>query len=54
MEKLDTRIDLGFNAKRIKNKILEAAKKARNEEELKIKVEGLIQELITKFFTKGE
>ncbi len=54
MEKRNNRLDLGFDAKRIKNKIKEFARRAQNEEELKIKVEGLIQELITKFFEKGE
>ena len=54
MVKPDKRLDLGFDAKRISKRIKETAKKARNEEELKIKVEGLIQELIAKFFEKGE
>ena len=47
-------LDLGLDAKRIGNRIKETAKKARNEEELKIKVEGLIQEIIAKFFEKGK
>ena len=51
---LDWRLNLGFDAKRIGKRIKETAKKARNEEELKIKVEGLIQELISKFFEPGE
>jgi hypothetical protein len=54
MVKLDKGLDLGFDAKRIKNRIKEYAKKARNEEDLKIKVEGLIQELIAKFFEPGK
>ena len=54
MVKLDKGLDLGFDAKRISRRIKEYAKKARNEEELKIKVEGLIQEIITKFFEKGK
>ncbi|MBC8521693.1 MAG: hypothetical protein H8D26_06870, partial [Methanomicrobia archaeon] len=54
MRKLDKRLDLGFDAKRIGKRIKEYAKKAGNEEELKIKVEALIQEIITKFFAKGE
>lgn len=45
MVKLDKGLDLGFDAKRISRRIKEYAKKARNEEELKIKVDGLIQEL---------
>ena len=40
MVKHDKRLDLGFDAKRIGKRIKENAKKARNEEELKIKVEG--------------
>ena len=51
---VDWRLSLGFDAKRIGNRIKETARKARNEEELKIKVEGLIQELIAKFFEPGE
>ena len=47
-------LDLGFDAKRISKRIKEYAKKARNEEELKIKVEGLIQEVISKFFEPGK
>ncbi|MBE0516423.1 MAG: N-6 DNA methylase [Methanophagales archaeon] len=47
-------LDLGLEAKRLKNKIKEYARKAGNEEELKIKVEGLIQEIIAKFFPEGE
>ena len=47
-------LDLGFDAKRISKRINEIAKKARNEEELKIKVEGLIQEVISKFFEPGK
>ncbi|MEA2052958.1 MAG: hypothetical protein U9O90_09095, partial [Euryarchaeota archaeon] len=54
MVKLDKGLDLGFDAKRIGKRIKESAKKARNEEELKIKVESLIQEIITKFFEKGK
>jgi hypothetical protein len=54
MVKLDKRLDLGLDAKRIGKRIKEYAKKARNEEELKIKVESLIQEIITKFFAAGE
>jgi translation initiation factor IF-2 len=50
MGKLDKGLDLGFDAKGIGKRIKETAKKARNEEELKIKVESLIQELIAKFF----
>ena len=50
MVKLDKGLDLGFDAKKIGKRIKETAKKARNEEELKIKVESLIQELIAKFF----
>ena len=50
MVKPDKRLDLGLDAKRIGKRIKENAKKARNEEELKIKVEGLIQEIIAKFF----
>ena len=47
-------LDLGFDAKRIGKRIKETARKARNEEELKIKVEGLIQEVISKFFEPGK
>ena len=54
MGKLDKRLDLGFDAKRIGKRIKETAKKVRNEEELKIKVKGLIQEIITKFFEPGK
>ncbi|RZN40535.1 MAG: class I SAM-dependent DNA methyltransferase [Methanophagales archaeon ANME-1-THS] len=54
MEKPDKGLDLGLEAKRIKGKIKEYARKAGNEEELKIKVEGLIQEIIAKFFPEGE
>jgi len=54
MVKPDKRLDLGLDAKRIGNRIKETAKKARNEEELKIKVEGLIQEVISKFFEPGK
>jgi hypothetical protein len=36
----DKGLDLGLDAKRIKGKIKEYARKADNEEELKIKVEG--------------
>ena len=54
MVKLDKGLDLGLDAKRIGNKIKEYAKKARNEEELKMKVEGLIQEIIAKFFEPGK
>ncbi|MDI6810863.1 MAG: N-6 DNA methylase [archaeon] len=54
MIKPDKRLDLGLDAKRIGKRIKEYAKKARNEEELKIKVEGLIQDIIAKFFEKGE
>ena len=54
MEKPDKGLDLGLDAKRIKSKIKEYARKANNEEELKIKVEGLIQEIIAKFFPEGE
>jgi phage gpG-like protein len=54
VKRLDKRVDLGFDAKRIGNRINEYAKKAHNEEDLKIKVEGLIQELISKFFEKGK
>ena len=53
MVKLDKGLVLGFDAKRIGNKIKEYAKKARNEEELKIKVEGLIQEIIRSFLSPG-
>ena len=53
-EKPDKGLDLGFDAKRIGKRIKENAKKVRNEEELKIKVESLIQELISKFFEKGK
>jgi len=42
MVKLDKGLDLGFDAKKIGKRIKETAKKARNEEELKIKVESLI------------
>jgi len=52
--KLDKGLVLGFDAKRIGNKIKEYAKKARNEEELKMKVEGLIQEIIATFFEPGK
>ena len=51
---LEKGLDLGLDAKRVKNKIKEYAKKASNEEELKIKVEGLIQELIAKLFEPGK
>ena len=54
MGKLDKRLDLGFDAKRIGKRIKEYARKASNEEGLNIKVEGLIQEVISKFFEKGE
>ena len=54
MVKLDKGLDLGLDAKRIGKRIKETAKKARNEEELKIKVEGLIQKLIAKFFELGK
>jgi hypothetical protein len=54
MGKLDKGLDLGFDAKGIGKRIKETAKKARNEEELKIKVESLIQELIAKFFEPGK
>jgi len=54
MVKPDKRLDLGLDAKRIKGKIKEYARKASNEEELKIKVEGLIQEVIPKFFEPGK
>ena len=54
MVKPDKRLDLGFDAKRISKRIKETAKKARNEEELKIKVAALIQEIIAKFFEPGE
>jgi SAM-dependent methyltransferase len=50
----DKGLDLGLEAKRLKNKINKYARKAGNEEELKIKVEGLIQEIIAKFFPEGE
>lgn len=50
MVKPDKRLDLGFEAKRITNRIKRYVTKARNEEELKIKVESLIQEVISKFF----
>ncbi|MCK4476214.1 MAG: N-6 DNA methylase [Methanophagales archaeon] len=54
MGKLDKRPDLELDAKRIAKRIKEYARKARNEEELKIKVESLIQGVISKFFEKGE
>jgi hypothetical protein len=54
MGTLNKGLDLGFAAKRIGKRIKETAKKARNEEELKIKVEGLIQEIIASFFEQGE
>ncbi|MCW3130699.1 MAG: hypothetical protein N2V75_11475 [Methanophagales archaeon] len=54
MGKPDKGLDLGFDAKRIGKRIKENAKKASNEEELKIKVESLIQEIITKFFEPGK
>jgi len=54
MGKPDKRLDLGLNTKRIGNKIKEHARKASNEEDLKIKIEGLIQEVISKFFEPGK
>ena len=51
---LEKGLDLGLDAKRIKDRVKEYARKASNEEELKIKVEGLIQEVIVKFFEEGE
>ncbi len=51
---LDRGLRLGLDAKTIKNRIKASARKAHNEEDLKIKVEGLIQEVIAKFFAKGE
>jgi phage gpG-like protein len=51
---LEKGLDLGLDAKRIGNRIKETARKASNEEDLKIKVERLIQEIIAKFFAEGE
>ena len=45
MRNLDKRLDLGLEAKRLKNKINESARKATNEEALKINVEGQIREI---------
>ena len=50
MVKLDKGLDLGLDAKRIKGKIKDYAKKASNEEDLKIKVESWIQEVNSNFF----
>lgn len=45
---------LELDAKRFKKKINEYARKSSSEEQLKIKVEGLLQEIIAKFFAQGE
>ena len=47
-------LDLGYDAKTITNRIKRYVKKARNEEDLKIKVESWIQEVISKFFEPGK
>ena len=43
-------LDLGFDAKTITNRIKKYVTKASTEEDLKIKVESWIQEVISKFF----
>ncbi|MEA2065695.1 MAG: N-6 DNA methylase [Thermotogota bacterium] len=51
---LERGLDLGFDAKTITNRIKRYVKNAGNEEELKIKVESWIQEVIAKFFEPGK
>jgi len=51
---LEKGLDLGFDAKTITNRIKRYVKKASNEEDLKIKVESWIQEVISKFFEPGK
>jgi hypothetical protein len=46
--------DLGFDAKTITNRIKKYVTKASTEEDLKIKVESWIQEVIAKFFEPGK
>ena len=54
MVKPDKRLDLGLDAKTITNRIKRYVKKASNEEDLKIKIESWIQEVISKFFESGK
>jgi hypothetical protein len=51
---LERGLDLGFDAKTITNRIKRYVTKASTEEDLKIKVESWIQEVISKFFEPGK